>query len=233
MHHSSVAALSPVHVVALSAGMEHNNTAPPDALLLMTSQCPHCPTLLQGLGELVKKGMVGRLEVVNIGVRPDIASQLGVRSVPWFRIGEFELEGLHTPAELKDWAQRAVSPDGLAQYYAELFKQGQLPHVLSTVRHYPHHIAALLALAGDPDTELTVRIGISAVLEDYAGSAQLQEQLPALLELARHEDPAIRADASHFLALTHSADALPMLRQLADDPDAMVREIAADSLEEL
>lgn len=208
-------------------------TTPPDALLLMTSQCPHCPTLLQGLGELVKKGQIGRLEVVNIGVRPDIAGQLGVRSVPWFRIGEFELAGLHTPAELKEWAQRAMRPDGLATYYTELLKQGQLPHVLSTVRHHPQHIAALLALAGDPDTDLTVRIGISAVLEDYAGSAQLQEQLPALLQLAQHEDPGIRADASHFLALSHSPDALPALQKLGDDPDATVREIAADSLAEL
>jgi len=213
--------------------MENKLNTPPAALLLLTSQCPHCPTLLQGLGELVKKGLLGRLEVVNIGVRPDVAERLGVRSVPWFRIGEFELEGLHTPAELQELVQRAMRPDGLAQYYTDLFKQGRLPHALSTIRHYPQHIAVLLALAGDPATELTVRIGISAVLEDYAGSPQLQEQLPTLLALARHEDPAIRADASHFLALSHSPEALPVLRQLAEDPVEMVREVATDSLEEL
>ena len=71
--------------------MSNANTVPPDALLLLTSQCPHCPTVLQGLGELVKKGLIGRLEVVNIVARPDIAKQYGVRKVPWFRLGEFEL----------------------------------------------------------------------------------------------------------------------------------------------
>jgi hypothetical protein len=78
-------------------------------------------------------------------------------------------------------------------------------------------MSALLALAQDPDTELTVRIGVSAVMEDAAGSALLQNQLPALKDLGQHSDPRVRSDACHFLALTRPA----------------VQEVAKDSLEEL
>ncbi|HFD81350.1 MAG TPA: HEAT repeat domain-containing protein [Gammaproteobacteria bacterium] len=207
--------------------------APPDALLLLTSRCPHCPTVLQGLAELVKQGLIGRLEAVNIEARPDIARQYGVRSVPWFRIGDFELEGLHSPAELRQWAQRAATPAGIGEYYTELFKSGQLAKALSSVHRNPHHLEALLELMADPDTELTVRIGISAVMEDLAGSEALRAQLPTLLALATHDDPRVRADTSHFLALTRSRAALEALKKLAQDPERAVSNLARDSLEEL
>jgi len=213
--------------------MNQPDSTPPDALLLLSSQCPHCPSVLQGLAELVKQGVIGRLEAVNIGVRPDIAARYNVRSVPWIRLGEFELQGLHSPAELRHWAQRAGSESGVAEYYADLLKQGQLPRVLGAVHNRPQRLSTLLLLAADPDTELTVRIGVSAVLEDFAGSDALRDQLPALIDLARHQDARVRADACHFLALTGSHDALAPLQALGEDPERSVRDVAHDSLEEL
>jgi len=213
--------------------MKHANTAPPDALLLLTSQCPHCPVVLQGLGELVKKGRIGRLDAVNIETHPEVAAQYGVRTVPWILLGEFELEGLYSPAELEQWAQRATADDGLAQYYAELLRQGQLSRVLSAIRKHSDHLSTLLELAADPDIDLTIRIGVSAVIEEHAGSPQLQEQLPALLELARHKDPRVRSDAAHFLALSESETARAALETLVQDPEPTVREVARDSLEAL
>ena len=213
--------------------MSDSNTVPPDALLLLTSQCPHCPTVLQGLGELVKKGLIGRLEAVNIMVRPDIAEQYAVRSVPWIRIGDFELEGLHSPAELKQWAERAGSMQGLIDYYSDLFKHGQLAKALVSIEKHPEHLPALLKLAEDPDTELTIRIGVSAVLEDHAGSELIREHLPAFIQLSRHEDHRVRSDACHFLALTRSEAALAPLQVLLKDPERAVQDVARDSLDEL
>ena len=213
--------------------MPETTSAPPDALLLLTSQCPQCPTVLQGLSELVKKGTVGRLEAVNIMVHPEIARQYGVRSVPWILIGELELEGMHSPDELQYWAQRAATETGLSDYYTDLLKNGQLPKVLNLVNRKPDHLTALFHLAADPDTELTVRIGVSAAIEHLAGSDSLLQELPALIELANNKDPRVRSDACHFLALTHSADAVKTLEQLTVDPQAAVRHVAEDSLEEL
>lgn len=213
--------------------MNDFNPAPPDAVLLLTSQCPHCPTVLQGLGELVKQGVIGRLEAVNIAARPDIAAGYGARSVPWIRLGEFELQGLHSLAELRHWAQRAGTEAGVAEYYADLLKQGQLPRVLDAVRGNPQRLSALLLLAADPDTELTVRIGVSAVMEDFAAGDALRAQLPELIAQTRHQDPRVRADACHFLALTASPEALAPLQALSEDPEKSVRHVARDSLEEL
>jgi len=213
--------------------MSDFNPEPADALLLLTSQCPHCPTVLQGLGELVKKGLIGRLEVVNIGARPDIAEQYGVRSVPWIRIGEFELQGLHSVAELEQWAKRAGSETGRADYFADLLKQGQLARVLEAVTANPDQLSALLLLAADPDTELSVRIGVSAVMEHFTGSELLQQKLPVFKELSQHTDARVRSDACHFLALTHSPSAVAPLKALVNDAERAVRDVARDSLEEL
>lgn len=205
----------------------------PDALLFIAPGCPHCPTVLAGMGELVKQGLVGRLEVVNIAVHPQRAAALGVRSVPWLRLGEFELEGLHGPAELRRWAQSAASASGLAEYFTEQLKNGRLAQVNAMASDRPQRLATLLAIAADPDTELTVRIGISAVLENMAGSPELIEQLPRLQQLAASVDPRVRADACHFLALTEHADALATLETLARDSERSVREVATDALADL
>ncbi len=207
--------------------------APPDALLLLTSRCPYCPTVLQGLSELVKSGKIGRLEVVNIETHPEVADRHGTRGVPWIRIGDFELEGLHSPAELTEWTQRASSEKGLADGFAALLKDGQLGKVVSAIRNNPRNLDALLHLAADTQTELTVRIGISAVLEDLQGDPVLQEKLPALLELSQHDDPRIRTDAAHYLMLTGQPQAADRLQAMTGDSDRSVREVAADELEEL
>ena len=70
------------------------SAAPADALLLIATGCNHCPAVLEGLSRLLKQGRIGRLDVVNLAVHPETGQALGVRSVPWTRIGPFELEGL-------------------------------------------------------------------------------------------------------------------------------------------
>lgn len=207
--------------------------SPPDALLLVTTTCPVCPKAIAAMGELVKEGTLGRLEVVNITTRPDIARKYGVRSVPWTKIGEFELQGLHTPAELRQWAQRAGSFDGLGEYFHELLKGGQLDQVTAQVARGGHPLKMLIRLLGDPDTELTVRIGVNAVIEALEGKPVLAEVIGPLTELARHRDAHVRGDAAHLISHTHRPEAGPLLKTLLKDENADVRDIAREGLERL
>jgi hypothetical protein len=213
--------------------MADNDNPAPDALLLLTPQCPHCPTVLQGLGELVKTGRIGRLEVVNLQVRPEVGQRLGVRSVPWLRLGPFELEGLRSPTELARWAERAGSTQGMADYLAELLASGRLDQATEQIQRDPANTEALLLLLGDPDTELTVRIGISAILEGLAGTDLLRSLVEPLGALSRHEEARIRHDACHYLGLSASPAALPYLQQRLEDGDPGVVEAAQEALEYL
>ncbi len=206
------------------------DTAAPDALLLLSTHCPHCPTVLAGLAELVKQGTIGRLEVVNLEQHPEVARQYGVRSVPWVRIGPLQLTGLHSQAELAEWARKAASPEGLRDWIVERMTGGDVQAVVDAVRRDPAVLDAVIDLLADPDAEITARIGIGVVMEELEGSELLRSRIDRLGELTRHEHPAVRTDACHYLSLSHDPAARPWLERCLQDADPGVREVAEEGL---
>lgn len=204
--------------------------ASPDALLLIAPGCPHCQAVFNSLSELLKKGEIGRLEVVNIAVHPEAAQKIGTRSVPWTRIGPFELAGNYSLGELRKWVQQASDSGAGKEYIRELLEQQQLEQAVAWVKEHPAEIYALLELMQEEEGSFTARLGVAALLEELAGSDLLRQLVPRLEELAHSAKAGIRGDAAHYLGLSGSADAIPVLRSLLDDPQEDVREIARDSL---
>lgn len=210
--------------------MEERNI--PDALLLLAPGCPHCPAVLEGLAALLKEGVIGRLEAVNIAVHPERAAELGARTVPWCRIGEFELEGSQTPGGLRRWAELAGKPGDMQAYFLHLLKNGRRAKVEEMARREPQRLLALVGLLADEEASMAVRLGIGAVLEELQGSGLTAVMVPGLGELTRHADPLTRADACHYLSLIGGAEIIPYLQACVHDEDASVREIAKETLKE-
>jgi len=208
--------------------MESDPKNAPDALLLIAPGCPHCGNVLEGLAQLVKAGQIGRLEVVNLAHHPEAGR--GVRSVPWLRLGEFELSGNRSLGELRQWAERAVQGSGLSLQLGELLGSHELDKVIERMRQRPEEMSELVRLAADPETPMHQRIGVGAVLEEFDGSQALARLVGQLGSMADHPHPAIRADAAHYLGLTRNPEAIAALQQLRQDEDAAVREIAIESL---
>lgn len=206
------------------------NMPAPDALLLLSPRCPHCPGVLAALAELLKQGVIGRLEAVNLEAHPEVAQALGVRSVPWTRLGRIELLGAQSKGELAAWAAKADSVAGMADWFHLLLKEGQLPRVQAMIEAEPELLAAVLPIVGNVEASLNVRLGADVLLEHFAGTDALRALLPRLAELSQHPDARLRADACHYLGLTGDANAKPWLEARLDDADADVREIAAESL---
>ncbi|MDO9226661.1 MAG: HEAT repeat domain-containing protein [Pseudomonadota bacterium] len=203
-----------------------------DALLFISRHCPHCPAVLAGLSDLVKHGGIGRLDVVNIEIHPEVAESHAVRSVPWLRLGPFELAGVRTPGELAIWARRASEPDGMAEAFHDLLKSGGLDQVLALVAADTTRLAALLPIVGNPEASINVRLGAGVAFEEYAGAAPLRALVPALGVLSEHADPRVRADACHYLGLSGEISARPWLEARLTDLDPDVREIARDGMPE-
>ena len=210
--------------------MSETEPIAPDALLLIATGCAHCPTVLDGLCRLLKQGRLSRLEVINVAVRPDYAQSLGVRSVPWTRIGPFELEGAQSASDLAEWTERAASGTGLGRYYSHLLESQRLEKVVEMIRKSPASLNELLLLMDEEDTPMAVRIGIGALFEELQGEPLLGDVLPQLEMLTRSENAHTRGDACHYLGLTGSAEAIPPVTRLLEDENADVREIAAESL---
>ncbi len=203
----------------------------PDALLLISTHCPHCPAMLAALTDLLKQGVIGRLEAVNLEQRPEVGQALGVRSVPWLRMDRIELAGVHSKTELAEWATKADSEAGMADWFHLLLKEGQLPKAQAMIEASPDLLAAVLPIVGNVDASLNVRLGAGVLLEEFAGSDTLRALLPRLGELSQHADARVRADACHYLGLTDDTAARAWLDARSADEDADVREIAAESLQ--
>ena len=203
----------------------------PDVLFLLATGCHHCPVVLERLTQLLKEGRIGRLESVNIMNRSDIARELNVRSVPWSRIGKFELDGALTPKEVDEWVTRASTGEGISDYFSESLEAQRPDKVISWLERNPENLNQMLGLLEDESTPMASRIGVGVVMEQLEGDPRLEQALDTMILLSRSEHANIRADAAHFLGLTHSPKARSTLTNLLKDNHPDVREIAADSLE--
>ena len=203
----------------------------PDAEILINTGCAHCPAVLAGLSELVKKGLIGRLQVINVGRHPEEARTRHARSVPWTRIGPFTLEGSYTPAELRTWAERASGGEGMGEYFGELLQNQQIDQALALVRQSPELLQTLLAPIADLETPMGVRIGIGAMFEALAEHGELAPALPGLVELTHAPESQVRADAAYYIGLLGADMAREHLQPLLQDDNHEVREIAAEALQ--
>ncbi|NOX07950.1 MAG: HEAT repeat domain-containing protein [Gammaproteobacteria bacterium] len=205
----------------------------PSVLLFISADCPHCSSVLTVLGNLVKSGAMGTLEVVNIQHYPERAQEYNIRSIPWIRIGPFELTGLHSQTELEQWIKRVDDPTAMGDYFSELMTSGELSKVQQLVEDDPSNLLILIRLIADLDTPLSARIGIGVIMEDLSGSVLLMNSVDVLAEHTRHKQTQVRIDACYYLGLSKSAEARQYIEPLLKDDDAEVREVAADALREL
>lgn len=201
------------------------------AQLFIAPDCPHCPNVLQALSELVKGGEIAELEVSNMALVPEKAQALNIRSVPWIKIGPFELTGSHTKGELQTWIDRVQSDTGMQEYFIQLFITGELKTVIRLIKNEPDLLSHFLDMMENNDTPLGAKIGMGAVFEEFQGSAAIQKLIPDLARLTESKDAAIRNDACYYLGLTESPLAILYIQKLINDEHSEIRETAHDALE--
>lgn len=215
--------------------MNNNTVIPaPDALMILGTRCPHCPAVLKQLSRLLEEGHLGRLQVINLEQHPEEAQQYGVRSVPWVRIGQYQLHGAQTRETMLQRIQWTHEQTTLKTTFDYLLSEAQVDQAIAQIKADPNKFSAIMDLLADPKTVLSTRIGIGVVMEEFAETALLDEQLERFATLAKHDDTRIRADVCHYLSLTtNNEKALAILKKHQDDPSDEVKEVVADSIEAL
>ena len=202
-------------------------------LMFIGQHCAYCGPMMQILTELMKSGELSQLEIVNIEKDPQRAAELSVRSVPWLQIGPFELQGARTKKELQLWISRASSADGMKEYLEEVLTEGNISSAKKLVEQDEQGLIAAIRLMADPAAKINVRLGVGVLIEEMAESKQFTAVIPMLVDYLSDNDARVRGDACHYLSLTKTPDYIPLIERLLSDESADVREIAADSLEEL
>jgi hypothetical protein len=189
--------------------------------------------MMQMLMEFMKVGQIAELRLVNIENAPELASELGVRSVPWLKIGPFELTGSRTKKELQLWLQRASSLDGMTDYLVEVLSEGNVGAASKLIHGYPQALENVIELMADPEAKINVRLGAGVIIEEMAESETFKSVIPRLLDYLSNDDARIRGDACHYLSLTKDSSYIPDIERLLTDDSEEVREIAQDSLDDL
>ena len=216
---------------------DKKDTSTPNALMLLSNHCAYCPSVLDSLTKMIKAGDIGSLKIINLEKNPESMQEYNVRSVPWVRIGKHELTGAQTLEALKQRAEWAIKDleevDNITAGFDFLLSDGQVNKVIEAIKEKPEKIQSVMELLGDPGTVLSSRIGMGVVFEEFIGTELIKALIPQFAELIHHSDQRIRADVYHYLGMTNSQKAIPILESGKDDKDKEVREIIIDSLEEL
>ena len=203
------------------------------ALLLTAPGCVHCAALKKILEKIIAEGLIEQLEVVDVTSNPEIANQHNVKSVPWLKFGLFEFQGALRESNLRYWITQLRDQQGVTRYLKHLLETGELGKTINLINDKPELMNNLVSLVMDEENDMKVRLGVSAVFEEFEGSPLLKERVEQLGELITHKNPKIRADVAHYLSLAHTDAAVAFLRKLAQDSDREVSEIANDSLSDL
>ncbi len=206
---------------------------PTSVLMLMGKQCAYCEPMMQVLTELMKAGELAECRIVNIEKNPELARQLGVRSVPWLQIGPFELLGSRSRKEILLWLTRASSFDGLTEYLEEVLAEGNISYAEKLIQRHPAALENVIALMADPEAKINVRLGVGVMIESMAESEAFKAVVPRLVDHLSSKDARIRGDACHYLSLTKDHSVIPHIEKLLADDSEEVREIAQESLDEL
>ena len=180
--------------------------------------------------QLIKEGLLARVEIINISNQPQIAEQFNIRSVPYTRIGDIAFEGVKNIMEIKQLIEQSVSIEGITSHLHQQLADGDLAMVEKTVMQKPEYLSYLLPLLDKQETAMQVRVGIGAILETMATDSDLNYLLPSLIQLSRSESTATRSDATYYLSLLQSTEARKYIRERLNDADPGVREIAQESL---
>ncbi len=202
-------------------------------LMLMGKQCAYCGPMMKILTELMKAGELAECRIVNIEDNPELARQLGVRSVPWLQIGPFELLGSRSRQEISTWLQRASSFEGLTEYLDEVLAEGNISYANKLIQRYPQALENVITLMTDPEAKINVRLGVGVIIEEMAESEAFKAVIPRLIDYLSSKDARIRGDACHYLSLTKDRSAIPFIEKLLTDESEEVREIVQDSLDDL
>jgi len=205
----------------------------PKALLFIATSCQHCPSVMQSLTELVKSGEISQLEIINLQQSPELAQQYNVRSVPWLKLGPFELLGLRSKSDIQQWIKKIDDKNAMGEYFVELMTSGEINKVQQLIEKQPGTFPALLNLITETDSNLSARVGVGAIIEDLTGSDLLKQHIAILAELSRHTEANIRNDACYYLGLTQDESAKPYIEALLDDENNDVKETATEALEEI
>ena len=200
-------------------------------LLFIMPGCSVCPQMERLFEELHERGDIDELEVLDNTIIPDLAGKYNIKTVPFYLINGIAFNGLKTREEVVDLLQQDDSQKWISLIRAELI-DGQLELINNYIQKHEAARVAMMELLADTDTELVVRIGLTAIIESLAAGDLLDSLEERFIQMTRHNDERIALDALYYLSLLSSPSSLAALTNVARNGKPGLREDARELLAE-
>ncbi len=204
----------------------------PEILMLSSASCTNCKSLKMILKKLKPANLYSNIVEKNVESNSQLVSQYNIKSVPWIKINDMEFFGLLTEAELKFWLKQANHSNPMLVYFTELLKKGSLIQAIQIVKRNTTHLETLIELISNVDTKMQVRIGITAIFEEFDKHKVLTSCITPLSQKINHESELVRADIAYLISLIQNNDATLLLQKMKKDTSTQVLEIVNDALTE-
>lgn len=125
-----------------------------------------------------------------------------------------------------------VSDAELKKVIGDFLEMGHVENIVAMFRKEPDYFEWTGEIL--QDDRFNVRLGLTIVFEELQSEAEknFHRALPSLEEVLSHESSLIRGEAIGILGIIGTTKALELVRSMASDPNAQVREMVAFILED-
>jgi hypothetical protein len=211
--------------------------SPPEADLFIATGCAFCPLVMNELSSLLKAGKLSVLKITNIAVNNERASQLNIRSVPWFSLSNTSssmvFSGNYSAKEIAKWVEVTQSGNAMVEYIENFLASGEIMTLVQAIQLAPDTFSSVIDMLKDENTSMDLRIGLDALLENFAATETLKQHAATLKKMASEDNIRIQIDALHYLALTGDINNKHFLEEKSQHHDKQIQEAAIEALETL
>ncbi|MFK5914095.1 MAG: hypothetical protein QM484_06955 [Woeseiaceae bacterium] len=205
--------------------------------LFIATSCHHCPTILNEFSSLVKNGKIASLNVTNIAVENTRATELNIRSVPWFSLSTDDafmiFNGQHSEKEINEIVDNCQSNLAMQVYIIEQLSSGQMMLVNQAIKISPNMFSHVVTLLENEETSMDIRIGLDALTEMFENTEMLQEYAERFKEIISGNVVRLQIDALHYLALTGDVKHKDFISKKMIDKNKQIKEAAMEACETL
>jgi len=195
--------------------------------------CPFCAAAVREVEHLARDRPGVTVDIIDAAAASDLLARHHIAAVPAVVIDdELALVGRITAAKL---AEALTAPLSIARFAEELrtmLEEKRLAEVIALLRsRAPAAQAAISLLRGGLGERIAVLLALREAHAAEPGC--LCELVPPLLGLLGSDDANLRGDVADLLGTLGDPRARSPLTALLTDPDAEVREAAADAIAHL
>lgn len=200
--------------------------------LFVLHDCQLCPQMEKIFKNMHENGAIQSLEIIDAAKHPDLAEQFNIRSVPYYLINGVAFSGVKSASEIRQLLSMDETKK-IEQQISQLLTEGDLGSAEDLISSNEGARKAMIQLLRSEDTELLIRIGLTAVFESLAETGIFIEFEHLFKEMSENINERIAIDAMYYLSLIATEGSIKHLSEMAQsNASALLRDQAQELLEE-